>query len=308
MPIHERLYRRLEVPPQKSSSYAPWAIASYNSKYILKGWFAKLVYWGSLAPFLVITVMLYVASQQPEGALGVLSMVTGTRVSSLGEVPAEVWNRLGSNLIYFFVGMIQGWFALIVTAFVGASQIAGDLRSHAFEVYLARPIKNSDYVLGKLLVIVRPLIFVMFVPACGVLLASNLLFPETFRPLLPFYGWAFVAALVQALINGIVMLGISSLGKSSRYATIIWFSFYFVSFIVATTLTLSTGNTDFELISYRHNVQILLAELLSLVPYEAMDLELPFLDRPLLPSILILAGLTGTSLWLVMRRLRSGRL
>jgi ABC-type transport system involved in multi-copper enzyme maturation permease subunit len=298
----------MEAPPRGRSGFPAWAISTYLSRGILKGWFARLVFWLSFAPLVVLSAVMYFASRRPDGTLRLINSISGSGFRDLESISDDIWYRLASNAVFWLMGMFQGWFALLITAFAGSAQIADDLRSHAFEVYLARPIAPWEYFAGKVLVVLRPLLLITAVPCLLFLAVANLLFPGSFQACVPLYLYAAAGCLLMGLLHSVVILGISSLGKSARYATIIWFALYFVTFIAQQVLVQNTQNPTFDLVSYRANLQIILAEVLELLPYENIEMDLPAVDRSIVPSVLILALLAAASILLVFRRLKSGRL
>lgn len=308
MPVHERIYRRLEARPEGTASWPPMAMASYLSRYTIRNWFAKLVYWGSLIPLVILSAIVYFTSRREDAVPFLVSNVLGERVGTVADVSPETWYRIGSNTVYWLLGMVQGWFAILIAAIAGSGQIADDLRTNAFEVYLARPIRPRDYFLGKLLVVFRPILFVTAVPSLAFLAVVNLNLEGSFVPFLPLYAVALGGCLLVSLLHGTIILGISSLGKSPRYASIIWLVLYFVTFIAQQTLVQATGNSAFDLVSYRANLQMVFASVLRLEPIATMEMDVPDLERGPWPSVLILAGLAAMSVWFVMRRLRAGRL
>jgi hypothetical protein len=198
---------------------------------------------------------------------------------------------------------------MFLTAIVGAGQIADDMRSHAFEVYLARPIRGFDYLLGKLLTVVRPLLLVTLAPAILLLVISHVLIPDSFSATVGLYPKAAIAALVLSFVNAAAILGISALGKSARYASIIWFALNLGSFAAYTILINLTQDSRFEVVSYAVNHYIVgkhildVEELPSIAPINSLNVS----QSPWL-SLMILAVISFLGIWAVMRRVRAGRL
>ncbi len=113
MPIHERIYRRLDGGTQRRAGWAPWVISSYLAKTSLRGWFSRFVFWGSFAPVFFISAALYIATRN-EDLSRLLAQFLGEPVASLSEVRPETWYRVGANGIYWMMGHVQGWFALMI--------------------------------------------------------------------------------------------------------------------------------------------------------------------------------------------------
>ena len=310
MPIHDRIYARLEHPPKTRGTHPALGISRYTVHYILKGWPARLGLFGGIIPVIVFAMMIYVAAQNENvvfRALAAGGLTTG-EIQSFAEVSGDSWYRLGANFVSMVL-WVGSWVAMFMTAIAGAGQIADDMRSHAFEVYLARPMRSSDYVLGKLLTVMKPVLLVTLAPALLILLIGHVLLPDSLASTLSLYPRVILLALIFSLVNACAILGISSLGKSSRYATIIWFVLNLGTFIAFGVLTTNTQNADFELVSYTVNhyivaMSILDTELLPrLAPVDVLD---P--GRSPWPSIAILATISFLGLWMVSRRSRAGRL
>ena len=254
MPIHERLYSRLAEPPRQRGGWPALSIGSYCGRYATKGWFTRLVLILSFAPVLVMSVLLYTLVQNEDELRNLLGDVTAGAVGfeRLSEVSPEVLRNAGAFMVWVMF-MIQTGFALLLTPLIGSAAIADDLRSHAFEVYLARPITSIDYLLGKILVVFRPLLLVMVLPVFLILLVGQVMIPGAFAETWHLYFVGFAAAALIALVNSAVILGISSMSKSARYASIIWFILNIGTAIIQANLIALTGIADFDLVSYGAN-------------------------------------------------------
>lgn len=309
MAIHERLYSRLADPPRARGQSPALAISRYGARYATRGWFTKLVLFGSYAPALVFCFIIYLANQNPDQVPQAVSMLSqGQHVfDDVASITDEAWYRICGIMLWSLLS-IQGWLALFLTPLVGAHQIADDLRSHAFEVYLARPISSWDYLFGKLLVVMRPVLQVMLVPTFLVMIMASAFLEGSFGACWTMFPRVLVAVLIWSLVNAMVILGISSMGKSSRYATIIWFVASFGTFLLSVLLGQTTGQPLFDLIGLQQNLYFVLWEFIEFQPFEIRELPVLDVQREVWPSVVILASLTTLSGWLVMRRIASGRL
>src|SRR5205085_7072532 len=65
---------------------------------------------------------------------------------------------------------VQGAFAFLFTAYAGPGLISPDLSNNALPLYLCRPINRTEYIIGKMSVLVIPLSMMTWVP--GLLLYS----------------------------------------------------------------------------------------------------------------------------------------
>lgn len=86
--------------------------------------------------------------------------------SALGIVGARGANNLISINVVFFMSLLgwQSMLGLFLAAFVGPGQISPDVANNALALYLARPFSRTEYVLGKMSVLVVLLSLMTWVP------------------------------------------------------------------------------------------------------------------------------------------------
>lgn len=197
MPIYDRSYRRHEGrEPLRNVRSVP--ISREALKHILskRAFLALLAF--SWLPFVVRLVQIYIVTRFPEAA----------RVLPVG-----------GRLFGEFLNQ-QLVFMLLLTAFGGAGLIANDLRSGAILMYLSRPITKTDYILGKLGVLVVLNLMVSLVPAVLLYIVGCALAPETL--LTGRLAWIlpaiFLDGIVVSLVLSVLGLTVSSLTRSSRIA------------------------------------------------------------------------------------------
>ena len=310
MPIHERIYARMERRPIKGESSPILALADYNHRYAFKGFFTKFAFWGAFVACAGLGFTVYGIAASEEQLLGRLVVLgfMDSPVDSVDKVGSDVFRNIASNLALIGFNLF-GWFALFLTAFVGSGQIANDMRSHAFEVYLARPISSWQYILGKLLTVMRPVFLVTFAPTCILLLIANILVPSSFVPTLSIYPRVALASLFYAWVNASLILGISSMGRSPRYATIFWFIINLGSLGLATTLAFSTEINSYLHIGISFNQITVIKHLLGVDTLSRLSpIETRVLDLSWTRAFLTLAAIACVGLWLAWRRSRAGRL
>lgn len=61
--------------------------------------------------------------------------------------------------------MIQGWFSLLLSAWVGPTLVSPDLSNGALPLFLSRPLSRTEYVLGKSLVLALLISIISWLPA-----------------------------------------------------------------------------------------------------------------------------------------------
>lgn len=106
----------------------------------------------------------------------------------------------------------QTWPAFLIALIAGAGSIAADNRANALQVYLARPITKTDYLLGKILGVFIIVFLVVFVPFLLALFYSA--FSMGVAKFLQEHGSlfpkAFLLAAVPACVHSCVLVGISA--------------------------------------------------------------------------------------------------
>ncbi|HZE98958.1 MAG TPA: ABC transporter permease subunit [Planctomycetota bacterium] len=191
---------------------------------------------------------------------------------------------------------------MVLSATVGASLIARDVRHHALLMYFSRSITRADYLVGKFLSLVLFLMIVTLGP--GLLLFLGQLGMGQERLSTGERLSDLVAITLHSLILSVpmsaVVLAFSSLTKRTYLAAILWVIFYFISASLSPTLTFALKAEWPKMLSWPN----LTAHLGDLC-YSPRVPSPPLLDCGAWPPLLILGSLTILSLALVWRRLRS---
>jgi ABC-2 type transport system permease protein len=219
---------------------------------------------------------------------------------------------------YFF--QWEMFFSMILVMLVGPGLISQDLRFNAIPLYFSRPLRRIDYFIGKLGVIGFFLAAVALVPALlayilGIGFSLDLgIIRDTARLLFASvaYGLLVVAS------AGTLMLAMSSLSRNSRYVAALWIGIWFVSNIVAGTMTGLVKRDWCPMVSYTENLLRICRNLLDtqsawqpiakFFPSAHRAEMLAAFSGPAYPwywSALVLAGLFGISLWILSLRVKS---
>jgi ABC-2 type transport system permease protein len=82
--------------------------------------------------------------------------------SFLGQRAGPLFAIDGSFFASYF--SVQGAFAFLLTAFIGPGLVSPDLANGALTLYLCRPLSRTEYVLGKMSVLVITLSWITWVP------------------------------------------------------------------------------------------------------------------------------------------------
>jgi ABC-2 type transport system permease protein len=131
--------------------------------------------------------------------------------------------------------------SMLLVLLVGPDLISQDLRFHALPLYLSRPLRRIDYLVGKLGVIAAFLGLVVIVP-CALAYVLGLLFSldmtivqDTWRLLLATIAYG----LVIIVSAGTLVLALSSLSRNSRHVALFWLVLWVVSGLFSTVLQYS---------------------------------------------------------------------
>ena len=131
--------------------------------------------------------------------------------------------------------------SMVLVLLVGPDLISQDLRFHALPLYLSRPLRRIDYLIGKLGVIAAFLGLVVIVP-CALAYVLGLLFSldltivrDTWRVLLASMAYG----LVIIVSAGTLVLALSSLSRNSRHVALFWLVLWVVSGIFSSVLQYS---------------------------------------------------------------------
>lgn len=142
------------------------------------------------------------------------------------------------------------WGTLAIAAVMAGPSLLEDMRHGALELYYSRAVTRWDYLIGKVGAVLGITTFSLWAPALLYWVASFLFFDE--HP----DKWMLVPAtsLVYALMWGLLVtglgLGLSSVARSSRAATLILFGGIAVAeAIISNLLTGITRNDSFMILS-----------------------------------------------------------
>ena len=273
MPIHDQSYRHYgggKAAPGRSWTVIAWAG--------MRTFFKKRSFLGlmlfALSPFLVRAVQMWISSNYPQASM-------------LAPSP-ETFRQFLEQ---------QDFFVFIITVYVGAGLIANDRRANALQIYLSKPLMRSEYIAGKLAVLLGFLLLVTFVPAMLLLMLKvifdgNFTFLKNNLFLLPAIT---TASLLQVSLAAFTMLALSSLSKSARYVGILYVGITFFTAAIYGALYAITGSSRVSWISIGANVSQVVDVIFRLKPRYATPWEV---------SLLVIIGLVVLSISVLERRVR----
>ena len=227
MPVDEASYRAWQGSA-RATHWVVFAIAGTMIRRLMRWLLVRYVTWiGPLGACFISAVLLGLV-REGQSSLPIAKVLQQGGMSIDDLLPL---------LNLRFQRSIAFW-AVLLTALVGAPLISEDRRAHALPLYFSRPISHFDYVAGKflafafflgLLLLAPPicmyLIDVGFSDADGALFDR---FPVLLRSLVP--------SLVRIAVLGAVALGISSLARRTNYAALLILGLLTVAWIMGELL------------------------------------------------------------------------
>jgi ABC-2 type transport system permease protein len=273
VPIHDQGYRR--YGGDKAPRGQAWLVIARNG---IRHMLAKRAFLGLLLlswfPFFVRAVQIYAAANLPQAAF-------------LAPTPETFRQFLDQQQIFVF----------FVTVYVGAGLIANDRRANALQIYLSKPLTRSEYVFGKLAILMTFLLIVTWLPAI-VLLIVQLAFAGNFtflRNNIFLFPAITLFAFIQVTLVATAMLALSSLSNSSRYVGILYSAVIFFTQAIYGVLFAVTRSTSFSWISFPANLSQI-GDVIFRLP--------PKYETPWLVSLLVIAGVVAASGLVLERRVR----
>jgi len=148
MAVYKRIYKGYAGP---ITPVAPrfWILTRYS--------YARLFQSRFLVIFLAVC-MFY-----PVGCAAFIYLSHNAKFLTMLRIPAGQLMQINSRFFYYFC-IVQGALAYLLTAFVGPSLVSPDLVNGAMPLYLCRPFSRTQYVAGKMSVLLVLLSLITWVP------------------------------------------------------------------------------------------------------------------------------------------------
>jgi len=299
MVVHDRSYSRWDgdkhAPVHGVSVILERGVSTSLASLFRRKLFVLLLSFAAFGPFLMALGVMYLHfffSSNPELAPMTQSLEESGMLEHVTPNPDTVWG-------YLFE--IQSWFGLVLCVLVGAGLIAEDRRTNALELYLSRPLRRADYVLGKLAVIGFFLAMVTLVPCMLLIVVHALLhgFGTSEAVVHTNLLWRTpLAAGVEILTASLLVLAASSLAQRARNAAILFIGgLAVVEGVIAGLLLEVFRDPAVQLASIHFNLGQVMAWILD-NPAELHP------DVPVLNSGLVLGGWLLLALMVILRRVR----
>ncbi|MCU0726442.1 MAG: ABC transporter permease [Planctomycetes bacterium] len=150
---------------------------------------------------------------------------------------ARIMFGFSDGLFYDLISR-ETFFTVLLLTVTGAGQIAEDLRSGALQIYFGKPIRQADYVIGKLAAAVFSALLVTLAPAIVLFAACAAFAPDfsfiTGNPLLPLRILGYCGLVSLSL--GSLVLALSSLARSGRSVALLFAGAYFLTMLLSRVL------------------------------------------------------------------------
>lgn len=283
MPIHDFSYRRWEG---QRSVLPPALVLGWSQlRLTVKRRWVRIPLLLSLLLSLMWLTIVYVEAAPDDSPVAALRDIEFVEVG------------LNSQTLYWFLRM-QRLIAYFLCLVAGAEFIALDRRHKALQIYLARPLRVQDYLLGKALPLIVLMSLTTWVPSLVLLLLKSVATASlgwlAEEPWLPFSVVATAAIQIAALTS--LTLAVSSFASTPRLGSVMLAVVFLLSPVVALVLDELTRNEHWQLLSLEGDLNQTYAWLL--------DRRLP-LDVSPWSVLITLSLLTAACLALLMRRIRA---
>jgi ABC-2 type transport system permease protein len=226
MAVYERTYRGYAGPradPRwRFLVVARYALQEVFSSRLFTGFFAACLLWP-----LACAVVIYLKYNVE--ALSILEL------DALELIPIDV--------TFFRWGVMrpQNWLAFVLILVVGPALVSPDLRNNALALYLSRPLNKTDYVLGKLVVLLGLGSVVTWVPGMLLFFFQGYLADGWLAEHLHIGRAVFLGSWLWILVLSVWALAVSAWVKWRPWATIAFLGSIFICTAVGQIFKLVYG-------------------------------------------------------------------
>ena len=185
----------------------------------------------------------------------------------LGDLPV-----VDGNFFAIAMQMPQNIFLFFLVVALGPTMISPDLRNNAMPLYLSRPINKSNYIIGKLMVLLVLGSIMSWVPAMflyglqGYLAGDGWIFTYSHLPLA-----SFIISMTWLICLSLVAFTVSSFVKWKTVARIAFFGVFFVASIVGAIIEEVFNSTGSYLVDLYAGVEVLMAVLFDARNNQVLD-------------------------------------
>ncbi len=211
-------------------------------------------------------------------------------------IPAGQALTINARFFQFFCGF-QGALAYLLTAFVGPGLVAPDLANNALPLYFCRPFSRTEYVLGKMSVLMSLLSLVTWIPGLILfLIQSSLAGKEWMRANLWIAFAIFGGLLLWDVVLSLIALALSAWVKWRIAAGALILGVYFAGAGFGTAIN--------SIVRTKYGTLIDLAQVMSNIWSQMFRSDTPP-DVPVADAWIALAVACAICLWLLARRVKA---
>jgi ABC-2 type transport system permease protein len=234
--------------------------------------------------------------------IGLILIYLKHNVSALqifGASAGEIANQLPIGNTFFYYGMwYQGALAFLLTLFVGPALVAPDLRNNGLALYLSRPFTRTEYIFGKMSVLLILLSAITWIPGLILFAFQSYLDGAGWFGNNLSIGWAiFIGSWVWILFLSLFVLAVSAWVKWKPVARITLMGFFFV--------LMGFGATINEVLNVWWGMLLSAWHIIGAIWWSLFDMGVTDELPPAGPAWFALAAGTLLCLWLLYRRVRA---
>ena len=227
MPIHRERYRRRETGIDLRGG--AWAVIARNGLRTIVRQRA----------FLGLVMLAWIPA-----------VVRGVQIYASANLPQAAFLAVTPRMFRDFLDQ-QELFVFFITVYVGSGLIAEDIRVHALQLYLSRPVTRAQYIAGKFAILFGVLAAVTWLPAMLLFLlvpafAGNMNFVRSNLYLVPAIS---LFSLLLISVAGLTILALSCLSKSRWFVAVVYAGFVFFTQAVFAATRIATDTTSFSWIA-----------------------------------------------------------
>lgn len=294
MPVYDHRYRGWSGE-RRTGRFRIWTVARFALGDLWKSRLALLLFIVALLPPLFFGGMIYLANN--------LDMLTAVGWNVTGEGVDSSWMEIDKEPFFWFL-VWQSSFAFFLAAFIGPTLVAPDLAHNALPLYLSRPLSRTDYIVGKLLVLLLPLSAVTWIPGLLLLglqtsLAGTGWLGEHWRlvPAVVVGSWIWI------LLLAVLAIAISAWVKWRPVATGMLFGLFIIGEAFGKAIEEIAGFRWGKVLAMDDVVQTIWADLFGGIDF--LGQEFPQNPLPVAVCWATLAVLLAAALWVLHRKVRA---
>jgi len=237
-------------------------------------------------------------------------------VEALAILKLSINNVLTIDAFFFQVFVeVQGTIGFFLAVLVGPQQVSRDLTNNALPLYLCRPFSRSEYVVGKMSIVILLLSTITWVPGLLLfLLQSYLEGWSWFSDNIPIASAIFLGSLVWILLLALLTQTISAWVKWSVAARAALIGLFFIPSVFGTIVNQMLATRWGNLLSISALIKNVWAGLFGTFVRQVTDIQqfregairsVVMTEPPLWASWMMLFLICALCLWLLSRKVKA---